>query len=57
MGRAMNHRYDRETRDRRRVEVTLGSGCNGSRGAPPHGVVHQEAAGKLSGKGGMPPHL
>ena len=57
LGGATDHGDDVKTRGRRRVGVPLGSGGNGSRGAPPHGVVHQEAAGKLSGKGGMPPHL
>ena len=56
-GGAMDHMDDGETRGRQRVGITLGSGGNGSHGAPPHRGVHQEATGDNSGKGGLPPHL
>ena len=49
------HRDDREAQGRQRVGVPLSSGGNGSRGASPHGGVHQEARGDHSGKGAFCP--
>ena len=43
-GSAIDHGDVRETRGRRRVVVPISSGGNGSRKAPPHRGVHQEAA-------------
>ena len=52
-----NHGDSGETRGRRRVEVPLGSGGNGSHRAPPHKVVHQATASDHSEKGVLPPHI
>ena len=37
--------------------VPLSRGGNGRHGYPPHRVIHQEAAGDHSRKGGLPTHI
>ena len=53
LGGVMDHRDYRKTRGRRRLGATLGSGGYGSCGDLPNWGVHQEAAGKHRGEGGL----
>ena len=56
-GGATDHRDDGETRVRRRVGVPHSSGGDGSRGAPPHRGVNQEAEGDHGRNGGLSHHI
>ena len=49
----MDHRDDGKTRGRRRLVVPIGNGGDGSRGAPPHRGIYQEATYDHIGEGGL----
>ena len=57
LGGAKDHKDDGKMRGKQRVGVLLVSGGDGSRGDPPHCVVHQEAEVEHSGEGCLLPRL
>ena len=57
LGGQKDHGDDRETWGRQGVGITPCGGVNEKRRIPPHLRVHQEMAGKHSGKDGLQPNL
>ena len=52
-----DHRDDGDTWGGRGVETPPGGRSNVHQGTSPHRILHKEATGDHTGKGGLPPHI